>query len=234
MRFLCLHGMGTNSKIFEVQTARIRLSLGGEHEYIFIDGSVTAPAAPGVQDLASNTTEFFRYAADNDLRTAMEFYTNIEDFIFSEGPFDGLIGFSEGAGVGASLLAYQEKTAAEGNETLFSFRCGIFFSAAPPVDIHAMHNGKLRRLSSEVDGVCIRVPTAHIWDPRDEVHPGFGEVLRGLCTQEGKEEFEHVSGHVVPGTQSDEEVKETVRAMRRTIERARDTQLPVVPLKYTI
>ncbi|KAJ8116683.1 hypothetical protein OPT61_g1937 [Boeremia exigua] len=140
MRFLCFHGMGTNSKIFEAQTARLRLSLGGEHEYIFIDGSIPTPAAPGMppfrpaqhlppslahtseprplaltwqglKELVPNNTGFFRYAVDNDLTAALEMYTNIEEFVTSEGPFDGMMGFSEGAGVGASLLAYQEKMA---------------------------------------------------------------------------------------------------------------------------
>jgi hypothetical protein len=177
-----------------------------------------------VQELVSNTSGFFRYAADNDLTTALELYTNIEEFISSEGPFDGLIGFSEGAGVGASLLQYQEKMAAADIPTPFRFRCGIFFSAAPPVDIEAMKQGELRRLSGEADGRCISMPTAHVWDPNDAVHPGFGEVLRQLCQVNEKEEYEHGLGHVVPGTQSNEGVKESVKILRRTIERARNVQ----------
>jgi hypothetical protein len=177
-----------------------------------------------VKELVSNNNDFFRYAEDNDLSTALELYANIEDLIGSEGPFDGLIAFSEGAGVGASLLAYQEKMVAAGQSSPFTFTCGIFFSAAPPVDVQGMQRGELRHLSGAEDGRCIKVPTAHVWDPDDAVHPGFGEVLRGLCFEEAAEEYVHGLGHVVPGTQSEEGVKETVRVLRRTIERARRSE----------
>ena len=48
MRFLCLHGMGTNSRIFEAQTAAIRYLLGSEHTFEFIDGAVPTAMAPSM------------------------------------------------------------------------------------------------------------------------------------------------------------------------------------------
>ena len=45
MHFLCLHGRGTNGRIFEAQTAAIRQAVGSGHTYEFIDGGVVAPAA---------------------------------------------------------------------------------------------------------------------------------------------------------------------------------------------
>jgi hypothetical protein len=174
-----------------------------------------------VKELVSDNTDFFRYAQDDDLNTALQLYRDIEYFIRMEGPFDGVIGFSEGAGVGASLLAYQERMVACKSSTPFAFKCGIFFSAAPPVDVEAMQMGFLQRLSGSRDGRCIRVPTAHVWDPNDAVHPEFGEVLYTLCFENVMEHYIHDLGHVVPGTQSEEGVKETLRVIRRTIERSR-------------
>ena len=46
MRWLCLHGMGTNSRIFEAQTAAIRYAMGQEHSFEFVDGAAPAKMAP--------------------------------------------------------------------------------------------------------------------------------------------------------------------------------------------
>jgi len=39
--------MGTNSRIFEMQTATIRYALGNQHIYEFVDGSFPATMADG-------------------------------------------------------------------------------------------------------------------------------------------------------------------------------------------
>ena len=49
MRFLCLHGMGTNSRIFETQIAGMCQRLQNQgHEFIFVDGIIECDAAPGM------------------------------------------------------------------------------------------------------------------------------------------------------------------------------------------
>lgn len=47
MRFLCLHGMGTSSRILESQIAGICAQLEG-HDFVFADGEVKCDAADGV------------------------------------------------------------------------------------------------------------------------------------------------------------------------------------------
>ena len=48
MRFLCLHGMGTNSKILESQLAPICAQLEAEgHEFVYVDGQIECEAADG-------------------------------------------------------------------------------------------------------------------------------------------------------------------------------------------
>jgi hypothetical protein len=162
--------------------------------------------------------EYLRWAEDRDLDTALELYNHLEDFVRSDGPFQGVIGFSEGAGVGASLLAYQEARSAAGLESPFAFSCGVFFCGAPPVDIAAMRKGILQPVRGRGS---IKTPIAHIWDPNDTVHPGFGDGLRALCDDTASEQYIHGLGHVVPGIRSNEGVREIVRAIRRTIERGR-------------
>ena len=48
MKFLCLHGMGTNSVIFESQLSSILPYLEAQgHEFTFVDGLIECPPAEG-------------------------------------------------------------------------------------------------------------------------------------------------------------------------------------------
>ncbi|KAK0386276.1 hypothetical protein NLU13_6113 [Sarocladium strictum] len=49
MRFLCLHGMGTNSDIYEAQLGPIMAQLDPSHEFVFVDGTVPCGPADGVE-----------------------------------------------------------------------------------------------------------------------------------------------------------------------------------------
>jgi pimeloyl-ACP methyl ester carboxylesterase len=59
----------------------------------------------------------------------------IHDIVESEGPFDGVIGFSQGAALAASLMLERSKSATKGD--LFSF--AIFACASLPFDIDNNH-----------------------------------------------------------------------------------------------
>jgi hypothetical protein len=47
MRFLCLHGHGTNSAILEAQLEPIRAHLPAHWEFEFLDGEMEVPPATG-------------------------------------------------------------------------------------------------------------------------------------------------------------------------------------------
>ena len=54
MRFLCLHGMGTNSTIFEGQLGPIVSDLEAQgHEFVFVDGQIECDAADGTSQHCS-------------------------------------------------------------------------------------------------------------------------------------------------------------------------------------
>jgi hypothetical protein len=136
--------------------------------------------------------------------------------IKTRGPFDGVMGFSEGGLIAASVLLYDAR------HGIGNFRCGIFFSAATPYDVDLfMQFGTDRVLEPGVDGVMIKVPTAHIWSDSDEQHPRMGEKLARLCDEIVREEFVHHANHDVPGARDEEGLDEAVRTIERTIERAR-------------
>jgi hypothetical protein len=51
MKFLCLHGMGTNSAIFEAQLGPLCSRLEAEgHEFIFVDGITECETSAGMVD----------------------------------------------------------------------------------------------------------------------------------------------------------------------------------------
>ncbi|KAL7937159.1 serine hydrolase domain-containing protein [Trichoderma chlorosporum] len=233
MRFLCLHGRGTSGEIFEIQTVRLREALSS-HEFVFIDGVVATEPMQGAEAVAH---EFFAWF-DEPISEAQsqDLLLGLVDFITNNGPFQGIMGFSEGGIVAAMLLAEDARQA------FASFQCGIILSAAPPPDPAGIHRepATLRCLNPAVDGTVIRVPTAHIVGANEpfasliSLSPLAGlfasgsmedperlhKLLFQLCDGEGRELFIHPLGHEVPGAKSTEGLPGTVRAIERTIERA--------------
>ncbi|PTB69585.1 hypothetical protein BBK36DRAFT_1156153 [Trichoderma citrinoviride] len=157
MRFLCLHGRGTSAQIFELQTARLREQLS-DHEFVFIDGPVETEPSEGAEAVADQFFGWFEQPASP--AQAQQVLQGLVDFIDANGPFEGLMGFSEGGIVAATLLAHDARQRFAGLE------CGILMSAAPPLDPAGILEGDdppaLRFLIPVVDGTAIRVPTAHV------------------------------------------------------------------------
>ncbi|KAK0759134.1 hypothetical protein N5P37_008623 [Trichoderma harzianum] len=232
MRFLCLHGRGTSSQIFELQTARLREELSS-HEFVFIDGVVSTEPSEGAEAVAD---EFFGWF-DKPISQAQsqELLLGLVDFIANNGPFQGVMGFSEGGIVAAMLLAEDARQGFAG------FQCGILLSAAPPLDPAGISQepASLRCLNPAVDGSVIRVPTAHIIGSNEPfarlvalsplsglwISSGMGDPeklhqsLFQLCHDERELVF-HQLGHEVPGAKSAEGLSGALRAIERTIERA--------------
>lgn len=128
--------------------------------------------------------------------------------------------FSEGAAAAASLIVDHIRHINTQQSSPFGFKCAIFFCAAPPIDAEAVRHGELVYLSHERNGNIIDIPTAHVWARVDNVHSGFGQSLSAICKEDVKEEYVHDLGHTIPGAQSGTGVFESVRAIRRTLERA--------------
>lgn len=145
---------------------------------------------------------------------------DLEDYIATEGPFDAVMAFSQGAGLAATLMIRKllQEPAQQRINPLF--KCAIFFSGGIPGDPAALGKNELRPLSYDTDGEVIGVPTAHIWGSNDQQYPTFGPVLSQLCKREMRTVFIHQGGHEIPGSSSKDAVTATVHAIRRTIAKA--------------
>ncbi|KAI0133843.1 serine hydrolase FSH [Xylariales sp. AK1849] len=237
MRFLCFHGRGTSAKIFEMQTARLRQELD-DHEFIFIDGPVATEPGPGANAVSD---EYYGYFGSDfyDLDQHRELLAGLVDFVGTYGPFDGVMGFSEGAVVAAMLLVEDERRPFGG------FRCGVLFSAVPPLDPDGIASGVARCVDAATDGVVLSIPTAHIWSnggPMEEEHQRMRSPLAAiwaqeadaarlhesmvqLCDERNRQVCLHDLGHDVPGARSARGMSGAVRAIERTIEAAREQTL---------
>lgn len=108
----------------------------------------------------------------------------------SEGPFDGAIGFSQGAALIALLLA-------RGDFPLpFSF--AVFICGGPPFDEESLRDGEeLRYVDVSPQAGILKLPTAHLIGAQDK---DLQECLKlvNVCREDMRVVFDHGGGHQVP------------------------------------
>ena len=175
-----------------------------------------------------------------DVGNYQDILEDLVEEVTSQGPFDGIMGFSEGGIVAATLLLEDARRPFAG------FKCGIFFSAAPPLCPDGIRSGTVRCVDPGENEVSIRIPTAHIfsyevappaagtdtggpaipqsplkklWSEAGWSSPGHvHEALIAIC--DDGEVFVHDLGHQVPGSKHPEALRGTLRAINRTLERS--------------
>ncbi|KFY62848.1 hypothetical protein V497_02198, partial [Pseudogymnoascus sp. VKM F-4516 (FW-969)] len=188
MRFLCLHGLGTNADIFEAQTAAIREQLGPSHTFDFPEGEYDIPAPKEIT--AVYPPPYLSWHPPHTLDTHIaQGLTDIRTYIADNGPYDACLGFSQGAVMLALLLledaaanlSSSDSTTASNNSSTTPppsprpplFQLAIFLSGS----LYPLADPLLAR------GARISIPTTHIWGgKRDYVTTnGAGEALRDAC-----------------------------------------------------
>ncbi|TVY82151.1 Esterase FUS5 [Lachnellula suecica] len=137
------------------------------------------------------------FSGDRSAQQAMDYLYQIME---EDGPFDGIIGYSEGATVAATLLLHeQQRLEMEGREPMF--KCAIFFAGWPPM------SPELDRivLADESD-LTITIPTCHIIGSLDPYLAG-SIALYNICEMDNAYLFDHAKGHTLPRD------RETVREL---------------------
>ncbi|KAF1974064.1 hypothetical protein BU23DRAFT_462841 [Bimuria novae-zelandiae CBS 107.79] len=217
MRFLCLHGKGTNSQVFEIQLAALRHRLGSEHVYEFLDASFECEPAPGTEIYASPNDTFLSWIDEESVQNTTDALNDFEAYIKESEPFDGVIAFSQAAGFVASYMIRQLRETDPMNALLSPpFKCAIFFCSAP-----VTKGGEFAKyLDPVLDKHRIQIPTAHIWGRNDRQVQGPGSWLVDLCAKDGTESYVHEGAHEVPGMRMPDALRGTVRVIQKTIERA--------------
>ncbi|KAJ3579027.1 hypothetical protein NPX13_g1547 [Xylaria arbuscula] len=175
MKFLCLHGIGTNNQvgtaIFKMQTELEHLSSASSHHYAYYD--LTSEAS-------------FISALDN-----------LESYIETEGPFDGVMAFSQGAGLVAMLLVRRQYLRPEDPAL---FRCAILFSPVHVYDpVAYLERGEVQVLESMAPGIKLTpIPMVIVYGNEDDRKKECQAAL-AICDPDLLSVFVHDGGHEIPG-----------------------------------
>lgn len=130
MRFLCLHGRGTNSDIFETQLSALFSRISPLHTFDFVDAQFDCSAAPGISHLYP--PPYLSWHSQYETQDIQEVHDFLVSIVEEDGPYDGVIGFSQGAALAASILLSSEYSRDDYGLTRGAaplFKIAIFFNA---------------------------------------------------------------------------------------------------------
>ena len=136
----------------------------------------------------------------------------LTEIVEEEGPFEGILGFSQGAEVAASLLFYQ------GQDITFKF--GVFIGGGQPFDVSALATGKDSKpvkMRAETHSARIQIPTAHVIG-RSDAYREFSKGVVALCNPREAKVYDHKGAHIVPRGQ--EAMEDLTAALNWVVERA--------------
>ncbi|TLS21865.1 uncharacterized protein PpBr36_09634 [Pyricularia pennisetigena] len=230
-RILCLHGGGTNAAIFRTQCRQVSRSLEPHFRLVYVEAPYASLPGPDVVPVYADCGPFKRWfpdgegysdadvirAIDASVREAMQ---NDDARIGSPGPWVGLLGFSQGAKLAASLLYRQQQRAARHPERVGlseNWRFGVLLAGRAPIvalDLEVCRSAMLDRpasarvaegdrpVSSSGDPAgdehLLRLPTLHVHgtlDPGLELHR---QLLDRYCASGTTRLLEWPGNHRVP------------------------------------
>ncbi|KAF6798076.1 hypothetical protein CSOJ01_12853 [Colletotrichum sojae] len=102
MRILCLHGYGTSSAILRSQLDAFIHRADATHEFAFLDGEFECPRGRGIGTFAQGPFRCFNTSfGPHAIQASLD---RLQAFIEDEGPFDGILGFSQGGSLALACL----------------------------------------------------------------------------------------------------------------------------------
>lgn len=202
------------SDLTQPDPAALRYELGDSHTFEFVEGTIPTSMAAEFAHVASASDEFFAYADFDNLASCLTALDQLDAYISAEGPFDGLLTFSQGSTIAATYLAHVQRSGRKA-----PFKVAVFFAAGGVYDVDLLSSGEVKLLAPEDVGEPITIPTAHIWGAQDNssIQPA---AVQAVCAAAKSQVFVHQGGHEIPGVRSPADVKGCVRVMRRVISMA--------------
>lgn len=142
---------------------------------------------------------------DSARRTLAYLYEIME----RDGPFDGIVGYSEGATIAGTLLLHEQvRERNEGRVPMF--KCALFFGGWPPMT-PALDGIVL----ADQSDLMIDTPTCHVIGSLDPYLHG-NIALYNVCDPDTAFIFDHAKGHTLP--RDKHMVKELGDTIRRMID----------------
>lgn len=201
-KILALHGLAQSGDYFKSKTKGLRSELEKQgYEVIY----ATAPNKYQPADIPDNVgdvlinegaSEVLAWIEDDLQNSTYKLpQTTIKylhDFIVENGPFVGVIGFSQGAGVAGYLM------------TDFNGLLGLDAEQQPPLKFFMAFSGfrfRPERYQRQYDENPISIPSLHVQGELDTITEPFKvEQLYDSCTPETRTFLKHSGGHYVPNS----------------------------------
>jgi hypothetical protein len=104
-----------------------------EHTFDFIDAQFEGPAAPGIANVFPGP--YFVWHEEYGPRSVEKIHDYLDSVIEEDGPYDGIMGFSEGAALAASYLLSKEYRATLGDVHEYpenELKLAVFFNSVKP------------------------------------------------------------------------------------------------------
>ncbi|WJX63306.1 hypothetical protein P8452_48211 [Trifolium repens] len=110
-RFLCLHGFRTSGEIMKKQIHKWPQNVLDKLDLVFVDAPFPCNGKSDVEGIFDPPYyEWFQFNKEfTEYTNFDECLEYIEDYMIKHGPFDGLLGFSQGAILSGALPGLQEK-----------------------------------------------------------------------------------------------------------------------------
>ncbi|XP_053187712.1 esterase OVCA2 [Scomber japonicus] len=206
LRVLCIHGYRQNSSSFREKTGALRKLLKKQVELIYMSaplsvqhvnseapdkGNGPGPGPGGDEDHRGwwfSDTQARSFSAQQQCEESLgldESVAAVREAVKDQGPFDGILGFSQGAAFVAMLCSLQEQKL----EPEFCFRFAILVAG---------FRSACREHQKFYDGP-IQIPSLHVFGLEDRVIPD--NMSRELLPSfQDPQVLTHPGGHFVPAT----------------------------------
>lgn len=156
-------------------------------DFTFVDALIECDGDPDIVKFYRGP--FYQHYDKNE-GSVRQSYEYIIDIIDEDGPFDGVVGFSQGAAAAATTLLWNEKLDPT-SPPLFKF--GIFFCSTKPLD--ADDGASIKSAAST--RLLPSMPTVHVVGQKDPVKDqSLG--LFALADPQYSRLITHEAGHCIP------------------------------------
>ncbi|XP_029467883.1 esterase OVCA2 isoform X2 [Rhinatrema bivittatum] len=197
LRVLGLHGYRQNERVFRERTGALRKLLRGRMELVCVSAPLLIlgpetqaeldpqPDEPRGWWFSNPQLQTFDALEETDSCQGLEDTLALLGQVFAEqGPFDGVLGFSQGAALGAILCALKQR-----GDSRFPFHFAILVAGFKSRSVE--HQGYYQDL--------ISVPTLHVYGKVDLVIPGDMSQKLASCFREPVI-LTHQGGHFLPAS----------------------------------
>ncbi|KAG8531948.1 uncharacterized protein KY384_003584 [Bacidia gigantensis] len=167
--------------------------------------------------MASSDDTYYAYFDSTSVPSYIRAVELLGQYVDAEGPFDGVLAFSQGAGLAAMYIVH--KLLQDPNRAP-PFKVAILISCLSVYDpVTWYERGEVRTMDPAKDGQVISIPTAHIWGQQDSRNPESKAIYQ-MADHDLRSISVHEGGHEVPSTGTQGAIGGAVKAIRRAVTRA--------------